>query len=428
MAIIRVGEGVVKPPKPRPTNLSRIYPNFIDAYINYTKDQESTNKIRKWVAISLLAGVLERKVWIPFGASQVVPNLYIFIVGESGMVRKSTAIGTGVSLLKQVEHVNIMSEQVTFASLIQQVSRASQSFNHAGTEYRQSALYCKASELVVTVNADEDKLIHLLTDFYDWRSHKDPWSREIKTGNEYTVIYGPCLNMLAGTTPTWLNKVIPVEQAEGGFASRVIYVVEKSPPDKQIFWLDNEQDLSYIKNNLIKDLRAINSLIGPFKATQEAKDYGLEWYVNDLCEKKKACTDSRFKGYYGRKDTYVRKLAMILSVSESNELLLERHHFEQAIGLLDELEKTMFDAFGHVGKYRFAPQMERLKNIVESAECVSRSVLYNHVCTDMSHIEFHTVMTDLQYRKLVNAYSVGGKTFYLWHKTKFNPKKMMHQA
>jgi len=100
----------------------RHFADYIDAYLDYTDGHESTKRIRLWTCLSILAAVLERKVWVHRGYYTLFPNLYVFIIGKSGLIKKSTSTAIGVNILRELPDIKIMSERLTAASLINQVA------------------------------------------------------------------------------------------------------------------------------------------------------------------------------------------------------------------------------------------------------------------------------------------------------------------
>ncbi|HUR98766.1 MAG TPA: hypothetical protein VMZ26_11930, partial [Pyrinomonadaceae bacterium] len=146
----------------------RNFPNFIDSYLTFTENQESSVRIHRWVAISIIAAALERKVWLNQGHWLLFPNLYVFIIGPSGIVRKSTSTGIGVDLIRSLPGFKLMSERVTAASLIAQLERSGRKFAlKDGTEMRQSAVFSYASELSIFLGEVFGSISELLTTFYD---------------------------------------------------------------------------------------------------------------------------------------------------------------------------------------------------------------------------------------------------------------------
>ena len=79
--------------------------NWLDAYCEYTTDTESAPIFHKWVGLSMLAGVLRKKVWLSLGRIKIFPNLYVVLVAEPGVSRKSQSISYGVDILNEIPNI-----------------------------------------------------------------------------------------------------------------------------------------------------------------------------------------------------------------------------------------------------------------------------------------------------------------------------------
>ncbi len=336
--------------------------SFLDMYLDFTRGQEATERVHKWVGLSTIAGALERKVWINRGSYTLYPNLYTFIIGPSGVVRKSTSTAIGVDLLREIDTIKVMSERLTAASLIQQFSRSAKTFPYNGRMVKQSACFAYASELNVFLGEVFGSISELLTTFYDCvpANSEKPWKYET-IANGVTNIYGPCLNLLGASTPAWLNRSIPASELEGGFASRVIFVVEDVArraiafPELEIVADDYESR----RRALATDLRRIHALTGSMKSTEGFYREGKLWYESHQ-KSQRTNTDLRFSGYFGRKFDTVLKVATLLSVSASDNLILDTPHFQESLALLQDVESRMFNAFGAHGDNPNSSLMEKV--------------------------------------------------------------------
>lgn len=187
--------------------MARNFPDFIDAYLEFTKIQEAAPIIHKWVGVSCIAAALERKVWMDRGVYLLFPNFYVIIVGQSGLVKKSTSTAIGVNLLRELDGLALCSERMSAVSFIQQMASSYKKFKYKDKEIGQSSLLIYATELKVFMEEVFGSTSELLTTFYDCQpyDHRKPWIyTSIAQGD--IKIYGPCLNMLGASTPSWLLK------------------------------------------------------------------------------------------------------------------------------------------------------------------------------------------------------------------------------
>ena len=81
--------------------------DWLGTYIEYTKETESAPIFHRWVGLSILAAAMSKKVWLNLGRIKVFPNLYIVLVAEPGIARKSQAISYGIELMNEIDNIHI---------------------------------------------------------------------------------------------------------------------------------------------------------------------------------------------------------------------------------------------------------------------------------------------------------------------------------
>jgi len=104
--------------------MTRKFPNWLKAYIGYTRDSESPTEFHFWTGVSVLAGALRRRVWIDMKKFQWTPNFYVILVGPPGVAAKSTSISMGMSLLTQVPSIRFGPESMTWQALAKDLEDA----------------------------------------------------------------------------------------------------------------------------------------------------------------------------------------------------------------------------------------------------------------------------------------------------------------
>src|SRR6516162_4021230 len=104
--------------------MARVFPNWLKAYMDYTRDSESPNTFHFWTGVSTLAGALRRRVWIDMKKFQWTPNFYIILVGPPGVAAKSTSISMGMNLLSQIKGVKFGPESMTWQALAKDLEDA----------------------------------------------------------------------------------------------------------------------------------------------------------------------------------------------------------------------------------------------------------------------------------------------------------------
>lgn len=388
----------------------RHYSDFFKSYLKFTAGHEGSQRFHLWTAISIVAASLERKVWMDRGYYTLFPNLYIFLIGKSGLVKKSTTTGIGVNLLRKLSDVKMMSERLTPASLISQLHKSQKTFSIDGEEVQQSPLYAYASELSVFMQEVAGSISELLTTFYDCipNDPKQPWVYDTKSqGKE--EIYGPCLNILGASTKAWLKKAIPSSEMEGGFSSRIIFVVENQIPKNFVAWPKLSPELIRMRGHLEETLAHIHELSGEVKVTPAAMDAFEEFYLFHMRNVVPACADPRMAGYMGRKGDLVLKLAMVRSASLRDDLTIEASDILWAGGKLSEIEQDMQDSFEGIGSSQASSTLFEIRNFIKSKGSVDRVEIKRQFAKDAQGKEIDQILQDLVDMQVIVREEPSGK-------------------
>ena len=371
--------------------MKRNFPNFIEAFREYTSLVGAPDKFIKWSAISGIAACLERKVWIMYNGSQYVyPNLFVMLIAESGIANKTTASTPITTLLQEVKDLSFMSAQMSGASLIQQLKQAGEKkkFHYKGETYANSSVFSYSSEAKVTIGSGPHLggIQELLTDFYDcgappvW-SNKKGWTKTLISGEQ--IVFNPCLNILYCSTPTWLLQSIGKNGIEGGFASRCLFVNLFEPQTANLEWKD-EEDIAKVdnlefKNKLVEDLNVIAKLQGEYKVGKGFKD-AYNAILKDRQENLR--TQSEMRAYYARKMWHCLKIAQVLTANTTNDMIIKPETLEEANEYLKELEIDMYKPFGVAGDSTLALVIKKIMNVCKDKQAVSKKEIMSALWRD----------------------------------------------
>lgn len=351
--------------------------DFLDAYMHFTSHHEASPVIHKWTAVSILAAALERRVSLPRAYYTLFPNLYIVIVGKSGIMRKSTSTAIGVKLFGNIPEFPLLSQQASGRSLLDQIASFKRSVETPRGVIEYSPGYIYASELKLFLTEVYGSNIELMTHLYD-----NPKGHIYATSGKGNVeLVGPVINMLAASTKEWLNDVIPESELAGGFASRIIFVMDDVTPKKWVAWPKVPEEDDKIHRALVADLHQIYKLSGEVIVPDETKSYYEDWYVRYMNAVSKS-QDKRFTGYHGRFGDMVLKLSIVKSVSRSNDLTIKIEDVRWAIMSLMELEPAMKAAFSERLEDRI---LEMLPN--KSNEAIPESMIYRYFSQEIRNTD-----------------------------------------
>jgi hypothetical protein len=330
------------------------------------------------VGISSIAGALRRKVFFDQGFFKWTPNFYIVLVAPSGISTKSTTASIGMSLLSEVSGAHFGPSSLTWQSLFPVLNAAQELVDLVGDGLLtpQSCLTFFSSELGNLINMrDPDQsminwLIHL------WDGQDLPIERYTKKEGSIKV-HNPWVNIIAGTTPNWVAANMPKTAVGGGFTSRCIFVYADSK-SKLVAYpkIQMKKEDPSLRAFLIEDLQRIGELKGEFSISEDALNFGTQWYEENYERLKRDPLLGQFDGYSSRKQGHVHKLAMVLSASEGDSLCIELRHLKKAVSMMDALEADMPKVFGQIGLTWDKERVQSLEEIVQREGAISEQTLY----------------------------------------------------
>lgn len=324
--------------------------DWINGYVELLAETEWPIPFVIWSAISCVAGALQRRVWMPWGPDKIYPNLFIILVGHSGL-GKGQAMKAGIEMFRSTG-LPVTADAVTLADLLNFLDAKAGSFEYppgSGIIQQQAAAQIFARELTVLLGTKDMKKLAHLTDLYDCHDH---WKNATKSQG-VDELWGVCVNILGATAPDWFPTILPVEAMGGGFSSRIIFVVEQTgrkAPTRPPWTAKHEK----LRDDLQDDLHTMATYyIGPYEFDKEA--FGLfdsfyqkqqENIRNDLWP----VPDKMFQGYCTRRALHLRKVAMSMAISRGSMGDINAADFERAYKILENAESKMPRTFGGVGR------------------------------------------------------------------------------
>ncbi len=333
--------------------MSRSTKDWFDSYLQYTSEDEPCKLYRKWVAVSTIAAALQRKVYHRMARKTFYPNFYIALVGPSGC-RKSTAIDVESDILQEVG-IEVAADVTSKEKLISRLEKIGKAEGEEGGLERltmqtldmpvlpHSSLTAVADELIVFLPAYDPDYAGYLNKLYDC---KDVFRYEtLKRGDQ--IVENVWFNIIGGITPETLKGRLTSEFVDIGLPGRIIFVNSHDKPIRRGYQIDTAENRK-LRTKLVRDLRTILMMAGPFKPTPEWLESYLPWYEQEDLEHPFQELPA-LAPYANRRGSYIHKLSMVFSASRNDRMTIKREDFERSVELLAEAEKTMPDALGAVG-------------------------------------------------------------------------------
>jgi hypothetical protein len=337
-----------------PTNGSaaRHLPDWIATFVEQTSNLHAPRIFRTWVGLSILAAALELKVWIQTSSPQY-PNLYTFLIGHPG-TGKSRTVAEGRKLLMKLPDFFLAPISLTFASMIDALEKSKRSIiRQPEGEVTYNTLFLCVDEMRTFIHKYDPEMISGLSHFYDPAAYQqDRRGREHKTRIECAL-----LNMLTGATPQDLLSFMPENAWGQGFTSRSIMIFS----DERIIGDDFAPKVKPPSDDLLHDLKVINSLYGEFTVTEAYRAAINQWRA---LGEPPTPDHPKLTHYITRRKVHIYKLSMLASVNRSGGLVLTEADFLQALEWLVEAETHMPDIFKAGAMNADAGAMDEIQHYV----------------------------------------------------------------
>lgn len=340
---------------------------WINSYLQYTSEQESPTLFHKWCAVSVIASVVNRQVWLDRRSSRGTVyftdypgQLSICLVAGAGCCKKSTAVTIAKHFMKDAG-VNLFDGKIPPERLLRKLGSMPNG---------KPVLTIVASEMssFISKASYNDSLIENLIKLLDCES--SPY----ETQKFQTQLSEPCLTLLMATTPYSFGKSVPPQAHDTGYLSRHIHIYSDKPGLRQSLNA-NEADIDPAILNAVSDertdlvlyLKGLQHLSGPFQWTKA----GQKWF-NDYYEAYSNSSMSMGEGYPQRRPSHMLRLAMCLQLSESPDLHLSDWAQIEADKWLTEVEGEMSRAFAFIGRHANSDEQDRILNVFRKKAAATR--------------------------------------------------------
>jgi hypothetical protein len=291
--------------------------------MHQSRELESPRRFFYWAGLSALSAVLGRKVYLDRFAYKLYPNMYVVLVGRSGL-RKGIPVATAQALVRKTESIKVISGRSSIQAVIEELAHSEINQHGKLSNNGDSSGFLCSGEMSQSLLAD-DQALTILTNLYDGH-YNDEFTNLLKSGR--TVLKNVYLCMLGASNETHLNVMITRRDMMGGFVARTIMVVENDRAN--INSLVDKPDTTLDIDGLAEYLTTLSTLEGQFQLRADAKTLYREWYENLQND------DSDDTGFSERIHDHVLKVAMLLSASRSYSLEIIDEDIHESIEVCNE--------------------------------------------------------------------------------------------
>lgn len=368
--------------------------DWLDDFVAHTSYGETPPKIMRWVGVGTIAGALRRKVFIDQLSFQWSPNFYLLIVAPPGVVKKSTSIGLGLRMLKQIDGIDFGPQMVTWQQMISHMAGTRETVLVDGEDFEMSCCTVSLSEFGSFFDPSDRNMITNLTDMWDGKL--ETVVKETKTSGVDEIV-NPWLNILACTTPKWIASNFSSNLIGEGFGSRPIYLYADTPqksiayPKRHMMSGRDMVEFKKRENELTYRLSLIAQYAGEYKMTEAAYEWGEEWYARYM-QQQMARGNSAETGVYARLQTHLHKVAMVLSAAREKFPVIDVQEMVDADAMLQELGDDVAKVFSFVGGSAVTEASRQIVELLAKGPMDRRGLYRAHFYRSMKVSEFEEAL------------------------------------
>lgn len=343
------------------------YMRAFDEYVDAATDAPAL--YRPFTALATLAAVIGRNVTVPFGPGDLALNLYVAILGQSSFLHKTTNIAIAKRLITAVKPDIICPDDFTPERFIDLLQKTPQAFlawpEFAGFLARSQRDYQGGSR-------------ELLMELYD---APDTFRRELK--NQTIRIERPSLTILAASATSWLSDQLKGGDLRSGFLNRFAFVLAETKAKS--YPLPVTPDM-HLKNAVVLHLGKLAAATGEADLRKIRTSY-TAWYADLEREAARADQPEIVSAFYTRLSITAIKIAVLLELASSRQLVVSPAALEEAIILTDYLRAVI----RHLLRVEFAPsesakRIQRVQAVVSKHPGIKRAVLMRKTGYDKRQI------------------------------------------
>lgn len=386
---------------------------FIGRYLDYCSNSETSTAYDFWTAMWLMSVALGRGVVVDRPHAPVRLNLFVILVAESGVTRKSSAVRRAVKFARNITGNDnpLIESRITPEALEWQLQI--QTIDH-GYAYTNIAV----DELVTFLGKEKyvSAMPTLLTDLYD--------APEFRTGGGTlsrgtTRLQNVFVNFLSASTPSWLLRAVNPDVIEGGFTSRVIFIVSEKAKMSAPWPVANDVALSTQIQEDLNAIRAQSKTVPSIEVTIAARKRFESWY-----KRRDLHRDTFRSSFQSREDAHVLRVAALLAINEGG-WQIQAHHITGAIAVVLECREdgaAIFEGTGTQTKVILGIDALRDKLLIAGMSGVPQAQLTAQMQRyfDAEHMKIALdVMHELGMVQQFSGIKIGkGRPTTLWRATK----------
>lgn len=382
---------------------------FIGQYMSYCEHSETPKAYDFWTALWLLSVAIGRDILVDRPGAPIYLNIYCILVAESGVTRKSTSVRRAVNFARKfcdeknlLIESKITPEKLEFDLTLQTL------------EYERARACIAIDELVKFLGRERyvEAMPTLLTDLYDCPDLRVGGGTLLRGRSTLRNVY---INFLSASTPSWLLRAVNPDVIEGGFTSRVIFVVAEQPKRRAPWPERPEADTAIAIGIYLSRIHETAAQVQTISISDGAKKKFSAWYKSRDIKR-----DPFRASFQSREDSHVLRVAALLAVNDDT-WEIQNQHIVNAIRIITEAREdgaAIFEGTGANSKIVLGVDALRDKLLAAGINGVKQSELTKALqrYMDAEHVRTALdIMHDLDMVQRFDGIKLGkGRPITMW--------------
>lgn len=332
--------------------------SWLNLLLEETNFVETPKQWIYWSGLATISAITSPNIVINKGAYQLKPNLYVLLIGRSGL-GKGFGPSVARTLVKMVDNTRIISGRGSIEGIIKELAIVKARENGHIPFKDARGFLCSgefASSLYEATHA-----LTILTDLYD--AHYNPeWVNTLKNSPIEKLRF-PCLTLLSGANQEMFDLTVDKSHLGGGFIGRTLLIrADKRFKSNSMIYEEGEEVDTVDYEKLAEHLKVISKLEGTMVWSKEAKKSYNDWFYayreEDVDDK---------TGTYDRLNDHVIKIAACISLSRKTDMVIEEEDIVDAIVACSSLSNDARKTAGMQGKSSTASSIKAFLIVMFSA-------------------------------------------------------------
>lgn len=298
---------------------------WLNELVQQHSELESPTAFWYWSGLCAISAVVKDNIWLDCGgAYNLYPNIYVMLHADSGL-KKGPPVSLAKDLVRRVNNTKIISGRSSIQGILRELGTASTS--PGGKVSGKSVCFIVASEFSSSLVSDPAAMT-ILTDLYDRHYNEGEYRSLLKM--ESFQLKDPTISLLVATNEAHFEDFITAKDVHGGFIGRMFVIAEREV--HRLNPLIRKMKIVPDREKLALYLKELSLKTGPFDSMEDMPAGNLyeEWYYgfHKTVREEKIKDDT---GTIQRFGDSVKKVAMLLSLAESPDLIITEDNIKEAI-------------------------------------------------------------------------------------------------